>query len=129
MALQETLGPAPRRRPRLHVYPREVWPEVVLMLAAAIGLFAAMHAYFDRSSGIQGEPGTLLVIIACALILFGLAVTAATDAGTVRRVFQWLIIVGAVLTALAAWFLMSWVLMVAMIVAAVAQIVRMARTR
>lgn len=101
------------------------WADAILLLAAAVGLFVSMWNWFDRHSGIQGEPGTMLVIVACGLILFGLAVTVSTASRGVYRLFQWLILLGTVLTAIAAWFLMSWILMWAMVVATVAQIVRM----
>ena len=104
------------------------WPDWLLTAAAAVGLFASIQAWFDWRSGIQGEPGTLLVIAACALILFGLAVTLMVGRDGIRRLFQWLILLGTVLTALAAWFLMSWVLLGAMIIATLAQILRLKRT-
>lgn len=130
MTLSDTTGP--RRRgaaPEPSRVRSVAWSDWLLTAAAAVGLFASIQAWFDWRSGIQGEPGTLLVIAACALILFGLAVTAMVDRGGIRRLFQWLILLGAVLTALAAWFLMSWVLLGSMIVAALAQIVRMTRAR
>ncbi|MBV0893198.1 hypothetical protein KTN05_15395 [Paracoccus sp. Z118] len=105
---------------------RVEWADVLLTAAAAAGLYVSIRNYFDRLSGIQGEPGTLLVIVACGLLLFGLAVTVTTTSRGVLVTFQWLILLGAVLTALAGWFLMSWTLTVAMVVATGAQILRIA---
>ena len=102
------------------------WADVLLTAAAAVGLYVSIRNYFDRLSGIQGEPGTLLVIVACGLLLLGLAVTVTATSRGVLVTFQWLILLGAVLTALAGWFLMSWTLTVAMVVATGAQILRMA---
>lgn len=126
MTLSDTAGARWQAATRLRAVG---WPDWLLTAAAAVGLFAAIQAWFDWRSGIQGEPGTLLVIAACALILFGLAVTTMLDRGWVRRLFQGLILIGAVLTALAAWFLMAWVVMGAMIVATLTQIARIARPR
>ena len=47
------------------------WPDYLLTAAAAVGLFVSIHDWFDRMSGIQKEPGTMLVIVACGLILAG----------------------------------------------------------
>lgn len=105
------------------------WLAALIAAAATVGLFAAISSWFDPASGIQGEAGTMLVLVASVLILVGLVVVTVTRARGVRRLFDWLILLGAVLTALAAWFLMSWVLMGAMIVAALVQIARLARPR
>lgn len=102
------------------------WADALLTAAATGGLYVSIWNYFDRLSGISNEPGTLLVIIACGLILTGLAVTVSTSSRGLQRVFHWLILLGTVLTALAGWFLMSWTLTGAMVLAAIAQIFRMA---
>lgn len=104
------------------------WVDWLLLLAAGVALFAAIQAWFDWRSGIQGEPGTMLVIVASALLLFGQGVTDVVRRGWIRRLFQGLILLGAILTALAAWFLMNWVVTAAMIVAALAQVFRMMRS-
>lgn len=114
------------QRQRPSMLGRFHWPDVVLALAAAVGLFASISDYFDRLSGIQHEPGTLLVIAACGLILLGLAVVLTTTSRAVMLVFQWLILLGTTLTAIAGWFLMSWILTGAMVVATIAQVIRMA---
>ena len=44
----------------------------------------------------------------------------------VRRLFEGLILLGAVLTGIAAWFLMGWWLLGAMVVATLAQLIRLA---
>ena len=102
------------------------WPDYLLTAAAAVGLFVSIHDWFDRMSGIQKEPGTMLVIVACGLILAGLWVVLVTPRRWVRRLFEGLILLGAVLTGIAAWFLMSWWLLGAMVVATLAQLIRLA---
>lgn len=44
----------------------------LILLAALAGLAVSVFNYFDRQSGIAGEPGTILVIVSTA-ILAGLA--------------------------------------------------------
>lgn len=109
--------------------PETDWLAAIVAVATTVGLVTGIWSWFHAASGIQGEPGTLLVMVACVLILVGLLVVLLTGSRGIRVLFDWLILIGAALTALAAWFLMSWVLMGAMIVAAVVQAIRLARPR
>lgn len=67
----------------------------------------------------------MLVIIACALILIGLVVALESHSRGLRRLFNALVMLATILTAVAGWFLMLWPLVGAMIVAAIAQMLRM----
>jgi hypothetical protein len=97
-----------------------------LMIAAAlVGLAVSAYNYFDPQSGIEGEPGTILVIVASAI----LAISAWLLTGHklrsrfARGFFTTGLLIGIAGTAFAGYMLHSQVLVIAMIVALVGWLV------
>lgn len=96
----------------------------LLVLAAGLGLLAAIAGYLRRESGVDHSAGALLVVGSTALLLMAaLALRLAPRAWAPLRWGLWLLAGADVLgTALAAWLLHAWALLALMIFALAAGI-------
>jgi quinoprotein glucose dehydrogenase len=91
----------------------------LLPLAALIGLVIAVFDYFWTGNGIHGTGGVLLVIVSTAamLVLSTVLVYSSGMPRGVRGVLLFLIIVAIAGTAFAAYLLLAWWLLAAMVLA------------
>lgn len=87
---------------------------------AAIATFLALWAYTTRGSGVSGTPGSLLALLgALAVTLDALLLTIGSIRGGARALLTGLLVLGLLLTGLAAYFLMQWWMLAALAVALV----------
>lgn len=93
----------------------------ILVAAAALGLIVAIAAYLVPGNGVDYTPGALLVVGSTFLILAaGLVVWIVEWGGAVlREILAWLILLGIVCTAFAAYLLEENLLVALMVVALV----------
>ncbi|XBQ15446.1 MAG: hypothetical protein ABL308_10825 [Oceanicaulis sp.] len=92
-------------------------------LPALIGVVLAALAYFGTHTGVDGTRGALLALIGAVCVTLGLGVAAVPAVrGGLLAALLILIGIGAALTALAAFFLMQYGFLVAMLVALAALI-------
>ena len=90
-------------------------PRTILIVAGALGgLAVAIYNYVTPLTGVNGTYGAALAIFGCAMLILGAFVVQLTPPGALRGIFRFLIGLGAVLTALAGYFLHEWWLIVAM---------------
>jgi quinoprotein glucose dehydrogenase len=90
-------------------------------LAAFGGVVLGGYAWMVEGTGVDGTPGALLALVgAVAVWLASLALAVPGLRGWLRGLIRFLAILGAVLTAVAAWFLMQNLFAGAMALAAVA---------
>ena len=104
---------------------------LIVILAALIGLGVSIANYFNSDSGIAGEPGTLLVIASTALLaVFGWLLSGDGWRGTLLRGFIVLLTVLNIIgTGLAGYLLHSWVLLAAMLLAALGWMAMQTKSR
>jgi len=100
---------------------------VVVFAGALAGLIIALFNYFTPLTGVTGTAGAALVIIACAIIGLAAVILPLISGRTGRNVLRLLLLLGALLTGVAGWFLHEWPLIAAMIVALIGVFVDMAR--
>ncbi len=98
----------------------------LMIVAALVGAAIAIWSYFDRSSGISGSAGALLVIVASLLLALDALLLFFLPPGGLRATFVTLGFLGATGTFVAAWFLHAWWLMGAMVVFVIALIAALA---
>ncbi|QPM92282.1 hypothetical protein [Pseudooceanicola algae] len=87
---------------------------IVIVAGALGGLAVSIYNYATPLTGVEGTFGAGLVILACVLLILGAFVIQFSPPGILRGIFRFLVGLGAVLTALAAYFLHEWWLIVAM---------------
>lgn len=85
----------------------------IMALAALGGLAVSIANYFNRDSGIAGEPGTILVVVSTAILLIASVILArATHLGAFLR---WFLVIGCLIdifgTGFAAYLLESQALL------------------
>lgn len=100
------------------VAPRRAQEELVaniMAIPAAIALIVALIAFFSRSSGIAWTTGAGLAIFGCAALVLAALLVGRLRSGPLRTVFTVLILIGGLLTALAAWFLESTIVLIAIL--------------
>ena len=80
----------------------------ISFIAALVGLAFAAAAAFLPDTGVDGTPGAFLAVLGAAgvLLVVGVLATGKFSVGW-RRVLLWVAALTAVLTVLAAWFLMQ----------------------
>lgn len=88
----------------------------LMAVPAVIALAMIIYDYVTRSSGIAGTPGAALVIAGTAALTVASLIVGRLHDGALRTTLTVLILIGAVLTLVAAWFLQSGVVMTAMVV-------------
>lgn len=87
----------------------------IMAIPAGLALIVAVVEFFRRSSGISWTTGAGLAIFGSAALLLAALLVGRLRAGGLRTTFTILILIGAVLTALAAWFLESQLVLIAML--------------
>ena len=87
----------------------------IILLAGLAGAAIALYLFLTPLSGVTGTIGALIVLAACLAVALG-GLLMMTTGGAVWR---WLTVLGILGTALAAFFLHGWWIMLAMLVALV----------
>ncbi|ETW11300.1 hypothetical protein ATO8_17570 [Roseivivax marinus] len=85
----------------------------LIALAGLAGAAIAFYLYITPLTGVTGTVGALIVLVASLLVALGAVLMMATG----HRVWRWLTVLGILGTALAAFFLHGWWIIVAMAVA------------
>lgn len=88
----------------------------IMAVPAALALLVAIADFVRRGSGIAWTTGTGLAIFGCAALVFAALMIARLHPGVLRTIFVILALIGGVLTALAAWFLESPLVLTGMLV-------------
>lgn len=103
---------------------------MISIAAAIVGSGLAGAAAFRPDTGIDGTPGAFLALMGAVAVALSLAFvwTVKFPAG-VRHFFAWCAALFAILTGLAAWFLMQDALLLAMAVAFSALLISFATTQ
>ena len=101
---------------------RSKWP-LLAALAAAVALGMAIYIYLVPLTGATGKPAPVLVGAGALAVTLGALLLFFLQTGGFARVLMFLCVLGAVLTALAGWFLLSVTIVIAMILAAVAVLI------
>ena len=100
----------------------------VLGIATALGLIDAIFNYLWTGNGIHGSAGAGLVVIATALQLIAtLLIYVGVLRGRWRTLFEVLICLDLIGTAIAAFFLEAWILLVLTIIAAIGWLMHVIR--
>ena len=109
---------------------RHAYGAWLVAVASLLGLLLALYGYLTPHDGISFTPGALLVVVSTALIL------AASVLLGFRGLPRWVIVVLDVLlllgllgTALAAWFLQTYILVALMFVGVIGWIVHLISPR
>lgn len=99
-----------------------------LFLLSLVALLNSLFNYFSTGNGIHGSEGALLVIVSTLLLTLatGLIVNQRIT-GWVRGLFELLILLDFLGTALASYFLEAWILLALMVLAFIAWIAHFAR--
>lgn len=87
----------------------------LIVLAGLVGAAIALYLFLTPLTGVTGTVGALVVLAACLLVALGGLLMLATGGA----VWRWLTVLGIIGTALAAFFLHGWWIMLAMLVALV----------
>lgn len=87
----------------------------IMAIPAGIALIIAVVEFFRRGSGISWTAGAGLAIFGCAALVVAALLVGRLRAGGLRTTFTVLILIGGLLTALAAWFLESTLVMTAVL--------------
>jgi hypothetical protein len=101
----------------------------LMLLAGALGAAAALYDFYTVSTGIDGAAGVELVIASCLLMVFGVLMVLMLGRGLLAGVFLFLLLLDAIGTGVAAYFLESGLIMAAMVLAALGWIIHMSRRR
>ncbi len=97
-------------------------------LFSFLALVDSLFNYFWTGNGIHGSEGALLVIVATLLMMLAAGLIAARwISGWLRGLFEFLILLDFLGTALAAYFLEAWILLALVILAFIAWIAHFAR--
>lgn len=93
----------------------------LVLLPSLVGVALGGFAYFVPATGVNGTIGALLALLGAVAVALAAALAMMPAVrGGVLTLLDVLIALGAVLTALAAFFLMQYAFMVAMLLAALA---------
>ena len=98
----------------------------VAIIAGLVGLFFSIMMFMTPLSGVTGTPGPLLTALGSLGVIVMAPLIYVLDAGTGRAGASFLGLLAAVLTGLAAYFLFGWVVLGAMVVAALALLILIA---
>jgi hypothetical protein len=109
---------------------RHAYGAWLIAIISLIGLALALRGYFTPNDGISFTPGALLVVISTALILAASVLLGLTGLPVwVNVVLDVLLLLGLLGTALAAWFLQTYLLVALMFVGVIAWIVHVISPR
>ncbi len=98
----------------------------LMLVAALVGAGIALWSYFDRSSGIGGTAGAMLVVVSSLLLALDALIFFFLPSGALRATIATLGFLGAIGTLVAAWFLHAWWLMAAIVLVVLALILALA---
>ena len=97
---------------------------IPVIVLGAVGTALAAYAYLSSTTGVTGTPGALLALIGAVAVTSGSLLAAFSHlGGAVYGLLVFLIALAAVLTALAAFFLMQYGLAVVLALALVGLLV------
>ncbi len=92
-------------------------PTTILIFAGAVGgVGVALYNLLTPLTGVTGTAGAKLVTVACVLIAVAAVLIQLFRPGPWRGIFRFLAALGAVLTAIAGYFLHEWWLIAAMVI-------------
>lgn len=100
-----------------------------VVILSALAFLDSLFNYFSPGNGIHGTEGALLVVVSTFLMTLGAALIAGGWVqGGWRTLFEVLLALGFLGTAVAAWLLEAWVLFALVVLAAIAWLVHLARS-
>lgn len=93
---------------------------LLALVPAVVGVVLGAISYFTPDSGVDGTPGALLALVGAVCVALGSLIAMTTRlGGWASWTLNGLIGLGALLTAIAAWFLMQDPFAIAMVTALV----------
>ncbi len=102
----------------------------LLSAASLIALLDTLYNYFDRSNGIHGTEGALLVVISTALqLIAALLILFGVLRGPWKVLFEALILLDLIGTATAAYFLEAPILIALTVIAFIGWLTQLGRSR
>ena len=87
----------------------------IMAVPAALAVIAALVEFFWHGSGVAGTAGAGLSLFGCVALVFGALMLASLRPGGWRTTFVLLMLLGGILTGLAAWFLESHLVLIAVL--------------
>lgn len=109
-----------------HQISARTMPVMLLAIAALTGLIVSIYNYLTPGTGIDGTEGAMLVIVSSLLILgASLLVALVSLPAWLFWTFEVLILLGIIGTMAAAYLLMSWILLGAMVAALLAHLIHL----
>jgi len=91
---------------------------LLVLLPALVGAALGGMAYFQPETGVDGTPGALLALVGAAASAIGaILLMLPSTSGGIRTLLKLLTGLAALLTAIAAWFLMQYAFAIAMALA------------
>ncbi len=110
--------------------PSSVRPRTILILAGALGGAAvAIYNYLTPLTGVTGSIGALIVVASSVLLIIAGLLIQLSQPGGWRTLLRVLVVLGAIGTGLAAYFLHEWWLIAAMVIVLVGVILDVSTTR
>ncbi|GGB18684.1 hypothetical protein [Allosediminivita pacifica] len=110
--------------------PSSVRPRTILILAGALaGAAVAVYNYLTPLTGVTGSLGALIVIASSILLIIAGVLIQLSQPGGWRSLLRTLVVLGAIGTGLAAYFLHEWWLIVAMVIVLVGVVLDVSTTR
>jgi hypothetical protein len=112
-----------------HPENRTRWAYALVAAPAALGAVLGALAYFGADTGVDGTGGALLALIGAVAVTAGALVGMAPLSRGVRVTLNVLLVLGTVLTAIAAWMLMQPLFTAAMVASALGLVAALAPRR
>lgn len=94
---------------------RERLVALIMAVPAGLAVVAALVEFLWHGSGVAWTLGAGLSLFGCVALLFGALMLATLAPGALRTTFTVLVLIGGVLTAVAAWFLESHLVLIAVL--------------
>jgi quinoprotein glucose dehydrogenase len=108
---------------------RTRWAYALVAAPAALGVVLGGLAYFGADTGVDGTGGALLALIGAVAVTVAALVSMMPLARGLRLTLNVLLVLGAILTALAAWMLMQPLFAAAMAASALGLVAALASRR
>jgi quinoprotein glucose dehydrogenase len=105
------------------------WAYALVAAPAALGVVLGGLAYFGADTGVDGTVGALLAFIGAVAVTVAALIAMAPLPRGVRVTLNILLVLGAILTALAAWMLMQPLFAAAMVASALGLVAALAPRR
>ena len=97
----------------------------LILTAGLLGAAAALYDYLAPATGIDHTGGVALVLTSCVLMALAALAVSILDKGVLANILIFLVFLDILGTGIAAWFLESGLVMVAMTVAAAGLLFRL----